>query len=408
MSEQVELSDLSHEELVEIIRRSQRKQSLSGQKDVVKATAAVVRKAAMKLENEISEASERAVELKSLDACFVLDCTLSMTGKIQAAKEKIIEIQSRIMSSLGVGGNVRFSVVCYRDSNYPDSQQFEFLPFTEDVEKVKAFLSKLEALASDGADQCEDVIGGLDHAMQLEWKARSRIIYLVSDFPPHGVRFTDQNMLKSLLRDNPNIKNFDSHPNDTNQWAKTDQLMANSLALNLNFVLLDYAHAGWPTLLDQTFQVISDLRKPSGPSVSDLQTLRLRPENTADDFVKCILECTKETISKTLISISEKSGPMTLSKSSLSVDVKAEVAWKERKSWPIQQVFVTIMDVVALASDTKPTRVVQRLRIRQQPFAEGSMRYSFPATDFEGTTCFVLKAGCFDREWIYSCWLAYK
>lgn len=400
MSEQVELSDLSREQMEEVIRRIERKQSLKGQKDVVKATAAVVRMAAMKLENEISQASERAVEVKSLDACFVLDCTWSMEKKIQAAKEKIVEIQSRIMSCLGVGGNLRFSVVGYRDYNYSDSQQFEILPFTGDVEEVKAFLSTLEALASEGADECEDVIGGLDSATQLEWKGRTRIIYLVSDFPPHGVRFTDQNILKSFLRDHPTITYFDNHPNDQKQWEKTDQLMAKSLALNLNFVLLDYAFAGCPTLLDQTFQVISDLRKPSGPSVSNLQTLRLKPENTADDFVKCILESTKETISKSLTPpASDKSGPMTKSEGSLSLDVKAEVAWKERKSWPVQSVLLSTVNVVALARDAKPTPpVVQRFRIRQQPFAEGSMRYSFPATDFEGTTCFVLKAGSFDRE----------
>ena len=392
MSEQVELSDLSREQLEEIIRRSQRKQSLRGYKDVEKATAAVV-KASMKLENEISEASERAVKVKSLDACFVLDCTDSMKDKIQAAKEKIMEIQSRIMSCLGVGGNLRFSVVGYRDYSYGDSEQFEILPFTGDVEQVKSFLSKLKSFPSNGilakVDLCEDVIGGLDHAMQLEWKARTRIMYLVSDWPPHGARFSDQKLRKTIP-----WEPYDKHPDDKNQWEKTDQLMAQSLALNLNFVLLDYASPKWPTLLDQTFQVISDLRKPSGTSLPNLQTLRLRPENTADDFVKCILESTKETTSKTLIPVSDKSGPC--SKRSLSLGVRAEVSWEEWKSWPLQQVLVTNVDVIALASDTKPTRMVQRLRVRQQPFAEGSMRYSFPATDFEGTTCFVLKAGCFE------------
>ena len=396
MSEQVELSDFSREQLEEIIRRNQRKQSLKGQKDALKATAAVVRKASMKLENEISEASERAVEVKSLDACFVLDCTSSMEKKIQAAKEKIIEIQSRIMNCLGFGGNLRFSVVGYRD--HSDSEQFEILPFTGDVKTVESFLSELKA--TGGGDQCEDVIGGLGHAMQLEWKARTRIIYLVSDYPPHGVRFTDQK-LRETHSETHEWSDYDRLPNDENQWAKTDQLMAQSLVLNLNFVLLDYASSKWPTILDQTFQVISDLRKPSGPSVSNLQTLRLRPENTADDFVKCILESTKETISKTLTPpVSEKSGPMAKSESGLCFDVKAEVSWKDWKSWPVQQVLVTTVHVIALVSDTKPTRVVQRLRVRQQPFAEGSMRYAFPATDFEGATWFVLKAGSLDREWM--------
>ena len=390
---QLELGTFSHEQLQEIIRRSHRKQSLEGQKDVLKAIAVTVKKASMNLENAISEDSKRAVELKSLDACFVLDCTGSMASKILAAKEKIVEIQSRIMSCLGVGGTLRLSVVGYRD--YGDEQPFEILPFTGEVENVESFLSKLKA--TGGGDLCEDVIGAVDHAMQLEWKARTRIMYLVSDRPPHGVRFSDQT-LREIMKSEP----YDNRPDDENQWQKTDQLMAQSLTLNLNFVLLDYANPTWPTLLDQTFQVLSDLRKPSDPSVSKLQTLRLKPEHTADDFVKCILESTEETISKSLTPpASDKSGPMTKSEGSLSLDVKAEVEWKEWKSWPVQHVLVTTVDVVALKCDAKPTPpVCQRFHIRQQPFAEGSMRYSFPATDFEGTTCFVLKAGCFDPEWI--------
>lgn len=174
MTEQMELSDLTREQLEEIIRRSQRRESLSGQKDVVKATAAVVRKASEKLQAEISEASQRAAKVKSVDACFVLDCTSSMGNQIKAAKEKIVEIQSRIVRSLGHGGNIRFSVVGYRD--YDDYNHFEILPLTSNVKDVESFLSKLRA--TGGGDECEDVIGGLYQALHLDWQARTRIIYL--------------------------------------------------------------------------------------------------------------------------------------------------------------------------------------------------------------------------------------
>ena len=43
-------------------------------------------------------------------------------------------------------------------------------------------------------DQCEDVIGGLREAMQLEWQGKTRILYLISDWPPHGKRFTTDAM----------------------------------------------------------------------------------------------------------------------------------------------------------------------------------------------------------------------
>ena len=170
---QLELGTFSHEQLQEIIRRSHRKQSLEGQKDVLKAIAVTVKKASMNLENAISEDSKRAVELKSLDACFVLDCTGSMASKILAAKEKIVEIQSRIMSCLGVGGTLRLSVVGYRD--YGDEQPFEILPFTGEVENVESFLSKLKA--TGGGDLCEDVIWSCRpcHAVGMESKNSNHV-----------------------------------------------------------------------------------------------------------------------------------------------------------------------------------------------------------------------------------------
>lgn len=73
------------------------------------------------------------------------------------------------------------------------------LPRT-DLKKVQAFLSSLKAGGScDGElDECEDVIGGLSKAMDLEWQAKTRILYLVCDNPPHGKRFSDDDAQKLL------------------------------------------------------------------------------------------------------------------------------------------------------------------------------------------------------------------
>ena len=358
MTEEIELDDLSREELQEIIRHTQRRQSLRGDKDVMKATAEVVRKKSAKLEAEISEASQRATVVKSLDACFVLDCTSSMKNCIQAAKDKIVEIQSRIVRCLGSGGNVRFSVVGYRD--YEDEKHFEIQPFTDNVKDVQAFLSNLKA--EGGGDVCEDVIGALSHALKLNWQARTRIIYLICDTPPHGKRFAPVVSVKHLDQ-------FDDTPDDNNQWEMTDALMADSVAMSLNLVMLCYTD-----LLAKTFQVFSDLRQTSSPG---LQTLCLKPANKADDFVECILASTKETLSKTLTQPSEKSRANSGSASSsnaLSVDVKKEIAWKDWNTWPLQQVLVSTVDPIALASNPSPNQAIQRFHIRQEPFGSGSMR----------------------------------
>ena len=103
--------------------------------DVVKAME-LMRKKSEKLQAEFTEASQRAVKVKSVDVCFALDCTGSMGSQIQAAKEKIFEIQNRMETCLGQGGNVRFAVVGYRD--YGDQEQFQSLPLTEDVKEVRS------------------------------------------------------------------------------------------------------------------------------------------------------------------------------------------------------------------------------------------------------------------------------
>ena len=274
MAEQLDLSNLSKEELQEIIWRSQRQQSLSGHKDVVKAAASVVRKKSEKLEAEISEASQRSVVLKSVDACFVLDCTDSMTSKIQAAKEKIVEIQSRIVASLGHGGNVRFSVVGYRDRYY--SKPFEILPLTKDVGKIKSFLSQLQVQNFRGtADVCEDVIGALSRAVDLDWQARTRIVYLICDAPPHGNRFKEVSTENSVIPGTRVL--YDQFPKDVDQWETTDRILAKSAALNLNLVLMEYVWANMDyLLLGKTFQVFSDLRRTFASPT--LQTLHLRQQ----------------------------------------------------------------------------------------------------------------------------------
>ena len=61
------------------------------------------------------------------------------------------------------------------------------------------------------------------------------------------------------------------------------------------------------------------------------------------------------------------------------------------KSWPVYDAFVTHLRVVGLSSDPQQNTVVRKLHIRAEPFAEGAMRYAFPATTEDGKR-FVLKA----------------
>ena len=90
--------------------------------------AALEEKASTKLDAAIADASVRAPAMKSVDACFVMDCTRSMRNVIFEAKDKIGEIQRSICSLLGQGGNVRFAIVAYRDHQF--TKNIEVLPLT--------------------------------------------------------------------------------------------------------------------------------------------------------------------------------------------------------------------------------------------------------------------------------------
>ena len=63
------------------------------------------------------------------------------------------------------------------------------------------------------------------------------------------------------------------------------------------------------------------------------------------------------------------------------------------KSWPRHAAIVTHLRVVGMTSDPQRNMVVKEIHIRPEPFAEGAMRYAFPAADQEGRR-FVLKVPC--------------
>jgi hypothetical protein len=71
-----------------------------------------------------------------------MDCTASMQNWIDRAKETLIEIIDKVVKECEEDDNlsVRMTFVGYRDIN--DHNIFEILPFTDDIAKVKAFISK--------------------------------------------------------------------------------------------------------------------------------------------------------------------------------------------------------------------------------------------------------------------------
>ena len=100
-----------------------------------------------------------AEENPTLEVGLLMDCTSSMSSWIVKAKETLVEIINKVVEECKDEGNlkVRVSFIGYRDVQ--DTTRFSVLPFTEDIESVKAFIQGVRA--EGGGDTPEDLQGGL-------------------------------------------------------------------------------------------------------------------------------------------------------------------------------------------------------------------------------------------------------
>lgn len=147
-----------------------------------------ITRAAKILESRTTQLADIIAKAQQLSVCFVMDTTGSMSGHISAAKKQVSDIVSRLKEK---GCQIMaIAFVGYKDWCDGDDH-FEVLPFTS---SITAFQTKLDSIsATGGGDLPEDVLGGLAHAVKLQWPERSgsRLIFHIGDAPPHGSSFHD-------------------------------------------------------------------------------------------------------------------------------------------------------------------------------------------------------------------------
>lgn len=123
---------------------------------------------------------------KTLQVCFVLDCTASMQPWIDAAKEKIVDTLDSIYQRYPEY-QISAAFIGYRD--FHDSQQFIRIPFTKDIQHLQDSIMDIEAEGGD--DICEDVAGAYRFVNGLEWYADVRCVFHITDAPNHGLEYHD-------------------------------------------------------------------------------------------------------------------------------------------------------------------------------------------------------------------------
>jgi Mg-chelatase subunit ChlD len=119
-----------------------------------------------------------------VEVVFVLDTTGSMSGLIQAAKEKIWAI-ANTLATTKPAPLIKMGLVGYRDRG--DAYITKKTDLTDDLDVVYETLMGFQA--SGGGDTPESVNQALHEAVtQLEWtkdEGAYRVIFLVGDCPPH-------------------------------------------------------------------------------------------------------------------------------------------------------------------------------------------------------------------------------
>ncbi len=120
----------------------------------------------------------------SIEVVFILDTTSSMSGLIQAAKEKIWSIAST-MTSAQQNPDIKMGLVAFRDRG--DAYVTKVLDLSEDLDSM--YLELMNFKAQGGGDGPESVNQALDDAInQISWSQENKVYkvaFLIGDAPPH-------------------------------------------------------------------------------------------------------------------------------------------------------------------------------------------------------------------------------
>jgi Mg-chelatase subunit ChlD len=125
-----------------------------------------------------------AADAAKIEVVFVLDTTGSMSGLIQAAKDKIWSIAST-MASAQPAPEIRVGLVAYRDRG--DAYVTRVIDLSDDLDSMYASLIDFEA--GGGGDGPESVNQALQDAIhRISWSEQEdayQVVFLVGDAPPH-------------------------------------------------------------------------------------------------------------------------------------------------------------------------------------------------------------------------------
>lgn len=118
----------------------------------------------------------------SLDLVLCIDTTSSMQPYMDDLKKNLARL---VRTKIAGFKQARMGIVLFKDY-WPEDYITRKIPFTTDLAKIDGYLQGL--LARGGGDVPEAIHEALlDAATQFDWQADARIVFLVTDAPPHPV-----------------------------------------------------------------------------------------------------------------------------------------------------------------------------------------------------------------------------
>ena len=300
-------------------------------------------------QHNISNIMQLLKDSENVEICFLIDVTGSMDSVINDVKNTIHKIVDRVKKRFR-DFNLRCAFVGYRDIE-DGVNRITALPFTEDIDSFKSFVSGVEA--TGGADQCEDVFGGLEEAVGLDWTKMTRVLFHVADAPCHGERF--------------HCGALDSHPTGDPRGLDITNLLRKVTELNLNYFFAQ--------MNDHTVKMIDEFNR----ELAELNGNKIEvvKYGAIEGFENTVATTISTSISRSKSTSFHDGGKKTLKKF-----VTAKITWSESSFKSFEGThYIAVkpktIDDVKNKIDFTSSKI--KVMIANQPFDRGSIRYAFAA-----------------------------
>ena len=138
----------------------------------------------------------------TLDLLFIMDITESMQDLLDETRDSIKYILDKIKRD-SPGIDVRFAYEGYRDfADLKNGQKYYTIDFETDLDLFKSKLDGIKAIG--GGDDAEDVAGGLNSGLNMNWRSNARYAILIADAPAHGNQYHTQEVQDDYGSGDPN------------------------------------------------------------------------------------------------------------------------------------------------------------------------------------------------------------